>query len=241
MSCLQQHANVKLCWNEWTLVSLMWFSWVHYSMKSDPTFPQCCNMFSFFTLVISCVEFFSLDFLFSELWHQQCGCIQVNTMTFSVFNHSCVCFRPAWEMMKAGAVFHSFCWVEVLLCLEAEGDVTDLVSLHLSASFWNLQPSGLYRFCPSFLFASCWDSNLKLKQRWRFRTARRNSAVSFKKIKREVCWWLRDPDIRLYWKKSSRGTRLWCFWQLVMSVEFGVPCNLFPSVSIVFPIILSYD
>lgn len=182
-------------------MTLVWFSWVQYSMKSDPTFPQCCNMFSFFTLVISCVEFFGLDFLLSELWHQQCGCIQGNTMTFSVFNHSCVCFRPVWEMMKAGAVFHSFCWVEVLLCFE--GNVTDLVPLHLSTSFWNLQPSGLYRFCPSFLFASCWDSNLK--QRWRFRTARRNSAVSFKNIKRELCWWLRDPDIRLYRNKIQQG------------------------------------
>ncbi len=39
--------NPSLCWNEWTLV---WLSWVHYRMKSDPTFPQFNNMFSFFTL-----------------------------------------------------------------------------------------------------------------------------------------------------------------------------------------------
>ncbi len=100
-----------------------------------------------FSHLISCVEFFGLDILLSELWPQQCA-KKRNIVTFSVFNHSCVCFRPAWEMMKAGAVFHSFCWVEVLLCLEAEGNVTDLLSLHLSASFWNLQPSGPLSILP---------------------------------------------------------------------------------------------
>ncbi len=102
-------------------------------------------------------------------------------------------------------------------------------------------PLALYRFCPSFLFSSCWDSNLKLKQRWRFRTARRNSAVSFKKIKKEVCWCLRDPDIRLYWYNPAGEHVCDVSGKLVMSVEFGIPCHLFPSVSVVFPIILSYS
>lgn len=148
----------------------------------------------------------------------------------------CVCaceFGPveAWWKLEPyfalSAEFHS------CVFLEAEGDVTDLVSLHLSASLWNLQPSALYRFCPSFLFTSCWDWNLKLRQRWSFRTARRNSDVSFKKIKKEV-W---DPDIGLYWKHTAGehgcdvSGSLWC--QLSL-------CNLFPSLSI-FPIILSYD
>jgi len=62
----------------------------------------------------------------------------------------CVC---VFGMMKAGAVLRPFCWVWLLLCLEAEGDVTGLVSLHPSAAFWNLQPSCRYRFCTSFLFA----------------------------------------------------------------------------------------
>ncbi len=140
-------------------------------LMSTLQYEERSNISTMLQYVFICVEFLGLDILLSELWPQQCACIQGNTVSFIMFNHSCVCFRPAWEMMKAGAVFHSFCWVEVLLCLGAEGNVTDLLSLHLSASFWNLQPSGLYRFCPSFLFASCWDSNLKL--RWRFRTARR--------------------------------------------------------------------
>lgn len=139
--------------------------------------------------------------------------------------------------MKAGAVFRSFCWVWLLLSLKAEGDVTVLVSLHLSAAFWNLQPSGLYRFCTSFLFASCWDWKLKLKPRWRFRTARRNSAVSFKKIKKEVCWWLRDPDIRSYWKHTAGEHD--CDVSGSLRCQLSL-CNLVSSVSI-FPIILIYD
>ncbi len=135
--------NPSLCWNEWTLV---WLSWVHYRMKSDPTFPQFNNMFSFFTL-----HFLRwvLRFWYSAFRALAAAvCKKKKHSDFSVFNHRCVCFRPAWEMMKAGAVFHSFCWVEVLLCLEAEGNVTDLLSLHLSASFWNLQPSGPLSILP---------------------------------------------------------------------------------------------
>lgn len=45
-----------------TLVSLVWLSWIERSMKSNLAFPQPCNMLSFFSLVISCIEFFIFCF-----------------------------------------------------------------------------------------------------------------------------------------------------------------------------------
>lgn len=200
-------------------------SWIERSMKSNLAFPQPCNMLSFLSLVISCIEFFI-------------SCFQ-NSSSVTVFKEThwplvclitavCVCVRDeSWSRVWL------FLLSLALALFEGRGRchgprVSSSISCFLKS---------LYRFCTSFLFASCWDWKLKPKPRWRFRTARRNSAVSFKKIKKEVCWWLRDPDIRSSWKHTAGEHD--CDVSGSLRCQLSL-CNLVSSVSI-FPIILIYD